>query len=94
MWYNIIVYGRIVILVWCGPSRFRGPTRFPRLKGGAPLVVMLSPTINRPCIQSRIQASIDPIILHLPKSRVLEFLILKHNAKWRPGRHINIIGFF
>ena len=38
---------------------------------------------NRPCIQSRIQASTDPIVLHLPKSRILEFLILKHTTKWR-----------
>jgi hypothetical protein len=28
-----------------GLTRFRGPTRFPRLKGGAPLVATLSPTI-------------------------------------------------
>jgi hypothetical protein len=39
VWCNIIIHGRIVILVR------RGPTRFPRLKGGAPLVATLSPTI-------------------------------------------------
>ena len=31
---------------WRRPTRFRGPTRFPRLKGGAPLVATLSPTIT------------------------------------------------
>jgi hypothetical protein len=46
VWCNTIVYGRIVILVWCGTTRFRGTTRFPRLKGGAPLVATLSPTIK------------------------------------------------
>jgi hypothetical protein len=38
---------------------------------------------NRPCVQSRIEASIDPIVLYLPKSRILEFLIPKHTTKWR-----------
>ena len=38
---------------------------------------------NRPCIQTRIQASIEPIVSHLPKSRMLE--ILEHTAKWRLG---------
>jgi hypothetical protein len=28
----------------------------------------------------------SPIILHLPKSHILEFLILKHTAQWRLGR--------
>jgi len=37
-----------------------------------------------PVSQSRIQASIDPIVLHFPKSRMLE--IFKHTAKWRLGR--------
>jgi hypothetical protein len=40
MWCKISVCDRIVILVWCGT------TRFPRIKGGAPLVATLSPTIN------------------------------------------------
>ena len=40
MWCKISVCDRIVIFVWCGT------TRFPRLKGGAPLVATLSPTIK------------------------------------------------
>ena len=39
---------------------------------------------NKPFIQSRIQASIDHIVSHFPKSWMLE--ILKRTAKWRLGR--------
>ena len=40
VWCNSSVCDRIEILVWCGT------TRFPRLKGWAPLVATLSPTIT------------------------------------------------
>lgn len=33
------------------------------------------PWLNRSCIKSRIQASIDPIVSHLPKSHILESLL-------------------
>ncbi len=39
---------------------------------------------NELCIHSRVQASIDPIVSHLLKSRMLE--IFKNIAKWWLGR--------
>jgi hypothetical protein len=92
MWCNIIVHGRIVILVRRGPTRFRGPIRFPRLKGGAPLVATLSPTIILPAESSTAQLKLfrplewtylDSLILLHGDAYPLRSLRLHHHPHHR-----------